>query len=108
MFGLQQKHIDAINNCFAQSIHIEQVILYGSRAKGNYKNGSDIDLTIVGDLGYAELRQLESQLDDLLLPYKIDLSLKHNITNPDLTEHIERVGKIFYEKPKGTAVAHKG
>lgn len=55
MFGLQQKHIDAINACFAQYPQIEQVILYGSRAKGNYKNGSDIDLTIVGDLDYNSL-----------------------------------------------------
>lgn len=98
MFGLQQKHIDAINACFAQYPQIEQVILYGSRAKGNYKNGSDIDLTIVGDLDYNSLLKLENQLDDLLLPYKMDLSLKHKITNPDLLNHIERVGKVFYEK----------
>jgi predicted nucleotidyltransferase len=98
MFGLKQHHIDAINRCFARWPGIEQVILYGSRAKGTYKNGSDIDLTIVGDLDYHALLALENQLDDLLLPYKIDLSLLHTIDNPDLTDHIGRVGQVFYEK----------
>jgi predicted nucleotidyltransferase len=98
MFGLKAKHIDAINACFAQYPQIEQVILYGSRAKGNYKNGSDIDLTIVGNLNYNSLLRLENQLDDLLLPYKIDLSLKCKISNPSLLDHIERIGVVFYEK----------
>jgi len=98
MFGLKQQHIDAIRKCFAEYPQIEQVIIYGSRAKGNYKTGSDIDLTITGDLDYKSLLQLENQLDDLLLPYKIDLSLKHKINNPDLLKHIEWVGKIFYDK----------
>lgn len=98
MFGLKQEHIDLINECFAQFSGIEQIIIYGSRAKGNYKNGSDIDLTILGDLDYSSLMKLENQLDDLLLPYKIDLSLYRNISNPDLTDHIQRVGKVFYEK----------
>jgi predicted nucleotidyltransferase len=100
MFGLQQKHIDAINRCFAQYPQIEQVILYGSRAIGNYKNGSDIDLTIVGDIDYRSLLKLENQLDDLLLPYKMDISLRHKITNSDLLDHIQRVGKVFYEKQR--------
>ena len=98
MFGLKLQHIDLINACFAQYPQIEQIIIYGSRAKGNYKNGSDIDLTIVGDLDYSSLMKLENQLDDLLLPYKIDLSLYQKISNPDLIEHIKRVGKVFYEK----------
>ena len=98
MFGLKQSHIDAINACFTQFPEIERVIIYGSRAKGNFKNGSDIDLTIVGDLDFRSLLKLENQIDDLLLPYKIDLSLYHQIDNPNLSEHIERVGKVFYEK----------
>lgn len=101
MFGLQQKHIDAINQCFAQYSGIEQVIIYGSRARGNYKNGSDIDLSIIGNLDYANLLRLETQLDDLLLPYKIDLSLRHKISNPDLLAHIVAEGKVFYGKENG-------
>jgi len=96
MFGLKQKHIDAINQCFADFPQIEQVLVYGSRAKGTYKRGSDIDLTIVGNLDFSSLMKLENKLDDLMLPYKFDLSLFHSITNPDLIEHIRRVGQVFY------------
>lgn len=96
--GLPSKAIDKINTVFLQYPHIDQVILYGSRAKGTYRNGSDIDLTLKSDtLTYRELLQIENQLDDLLLPYKIDLSLFRLIENPDLVEHIQRVGVVFYQ-----------
>ncbi len=98
MFGLKEQDINAINQCFAQFSGIEQVIIYGSRAKGNYKPGPDIDLTIVGSLDFSQLLQLENELDDRLLPYKIDLSLYHHIQNPDLLDHIKRVGKVFYSR----------
>ena len=99
MFGLEQKTINKINAVFSQYENIKQVILYGSRAKGNFKTGSDIDLTIKGDhLFLSDLSKIENQLDDLMLPYKIDLSLFHNISNPDLIDHINRVGKVFYER----------
>lgn len=98
MFGLKQEHIDLMNACFAQYPAIQQVTIYGSRAKGNYRPGSDIDLTITENgLTHSQLVQLETQLDDLLLPYKIDISLKKDITSAELLEHIERVGKVFYE-----------
>lgn len=101
MFGLKPAHIDAINQCFAHYPAIERVVVYGSRAKGNYRPGSDIDLTIVDNgLSFGELMRLENELDDLLLPYKIDLSLKRHINNPDLLAHIERVGQLFYDQEK--------
>ena len=105
-FGLKPEHIEAICQCFAQYPAIEQVILYGSRAKGNFKDGSDIDLTIIdANATFSELSQLENKLDDLLLPYKIDLSLKRQINNPDLLNHIDRIGKVFY---KQKAVSQNG
>jgi predicted nucleotidyltransferase len=99
LFGLLEKDITAINSIFKEYKNIEQVIIYGSRAKGNYKNGSDIDLTIIdNDLTLTQLLEIENKLDDLLLPYKIDLSQKRSIANPDLVEHINRIGKQFYKK----------
>lgn len=98
-FGLKDKHIDAINFLFSQYEGIDRVWVYGSRAKGNYKIGSDIDLTLEGKgLSFSEQMRLENELDDLLLPYKIDLSQLHKISNEGLLEHIRRVGKIFYKK----------
>ncbi|MDR2117590.1 MAG: nucleotidyltransferase domain-containing protein [Planctomycetaceae bacterium] len=101
MFGLKQQYIDAICACFADFPAIQEVVIYGSRAKGNYKNGSDIDLTIIDDnLSWSDIAYLENMLDDLMLPYKFDLSLKRKITNSDLIDRINRVGQTFYRKSK--------
>lgn len=71
--------------------------IYGSRAKGNYKNGSDIDLTLKGNhLNLSLLNQIANELDDLMLPYTFDLSIYSHISNEALIEHIDRVGKLFY------------
>lgn len=99
-FGLKDTDITSISSVFSQYENINTVFLYGSRAKGNYKPGSDIDFTIDGNLTFSEQMRLENDLDDLLLPYKIDLSVKHKISNPDLLDHIQRVGKVFYQKLK--------
>jgi predicted nucleotidyltransferase len=98
-YGLKESYIQQIQSIFAEYSAIEKVILYGSRAKGNYRKGSDIDLTLVGQtLDFNLLLKIENKLDDLLLPYNIDLSILHKIENLDLIEHIERVGLIFYKK----------
>lgn len=98
-FGLKPSTIDQIAAVFARHPAVEKAVLYGSRAKGNYKNGSDIDLTLHGDgLDFAELSSLVGELDDLLLPYSIDLSIFVMLDDPDLRGHIERVGKVFYQR----------
>jgi len=88
MYGLKDKVIQEISGVFSQYPQIEKAILYGSRAKGNYRNGSDIDLTLQGEgLALTMLFRIETELDDLLLPYKIDLSNFHQIGNSDLVNH---------------------
>lgn len=98
-FGLSDDVIEQINGVFKKYSVISKVILYGSRAKGNYRTGSDIDLTIVSDKSdYKLLTELMVELDDLLLPYMIDLSFYNEIDNQNLKEHIDRVGILFYER----------
>ena len=98
-FGLEESTIEKIRGVFRQYAEIERVILYGSRAKGNYRPGSDIDLTLVGkELSHEQLLSIEHQLHDLLLPYLFDLSIFSHIEDPDMVAHINRVGRIFYEK----------
>lgn len=98
-FGLKENTIERIKSVFSGHPQIGQVIIYGSRAKGNYRNGSDIDLTIKGEaVTLSELMKLETELDELLLPYKIDLSLLHKINDAEVIDHIKRVGVVFYEK----------
>ncbi len=99
VFGLEKEDVLKINQIFAAFPKIEKAIIYGSLAKGNFRPGSDIDLTLVGkNINLGEQFDIENQLDDLLLPYKIDLSILDQINNKELIEHISRVGKVFYFK----------
>jgi len=96
-FGLKESTITKILAVFAQYPQIHKVILYGSRAKGNYRNGSDIDLTITGEITYTDLAKIEDEIDDLFLPYTFDISILSDIDNQALIEHINRIGIVFYE-----------
>lgn len=99
VFGLPLAAVEKIRGVFASHPEVERSVLYGSRAKGNYKNGSDIDLTMYGDdLNHTVLLKILDELDDLLLPWMIDLSIFRQIDNESLREHIERVGVVFYER----------
>jgi len=101
MYGLKDIDIKKIQSIFVKYKEIDKAILYGSRAKGNYRNSSDIDLSLMGNnLTLSILLRIENKLDDFLLPYKIDISIFHKIENPDLVEHINRVGVVFYKKPE--------
>jgi len=98
-FGLSEEIIVKINTVFVKYPAIKKVIIYGSRAKGNYKNGSDIDLTFIGEnMSDQDWTNIYFDLDDLLIPYSFDLSLLSTIENPDLIDHIKRIGQVFYER----------
>lgn len=99
-YGLSDSTIDRICHVLARHPQVEQAILYGSRAKGTYKNGSDIDLSLRGaaDLTLPVLYRIADELDDLLLPYHIDLSIWANISDLAMLDHIQRVGVVLYEK----------
>ena len=99
--GLTREEIELINAVFSKYIEIEKVLIYGSRAMGNYKLASDIDLTLIGrEIDMNLQLKIEFDLDDLMLPYKFDISIYNRITNPEFIDHINRVGKEFYNKKK--------
>lgn len=96
-FGLSNETIQSIRAVFSQYKHIGKVWLFGSRAKGNFHSGSDIDLAIKSEqITASELLQIQVDLEELELLYKIDLVLYHTIKEPVLREHIDRVGILFY------------
>ncbi len=98
-YGLSLQTIEKLQNVFSKHPQVTKVVLYGSRAVGNFRNGSDIDLTMFGDdLDLKILYKIEDEIDDLLLPYKIDISIFSHISNDDLVEQINKVGVIFFEK----------
>lgn len=97
-FGLTTEIIKRIHSCLKKNKNLEEVILYGSRAMGNFHKGSDIDLVLKGNLTFSDLLKIENDIDDLMLWYKFDISLFDHIRNPELLDHIHRVGKVFYKK----------
>jgi len=96
-FGLSAATLSKLCSVFQKHDAVKSVLIYGSRAKGNYKRGSDIDLTIKGEvIPFYELMQIEDQIDDLYLPYCVDLSQYRQLSNVDLLAHIDRVGMNVY------------
>jgi predicted nucleotidyltransferase len=97
--GLKDGQLEEIQG-FAKKIPaIEEVIVYGSRAKGNYRPGSDVDLVLVGkDLKLADQLSFWNDLDDSYQPYFFDVAILHQIQNESLLEPIERVGKKIYRR----------
>lgn len=99
-YGLKGSTIEKIRRVLAHYPQVKQAVLYGSRARGNYKIGSDIDLTLIGgdELDLSILGKIMDELDDLLLPYTFDLSLFSLISDPEMREEIERTGVVLYER----------
>jgi predicted nucleotidyltransferase len=98
-YGLKENTIQKIQEVLAAFPEVSVAVIYGSRAKGNYKPGSDIDLTLKGNnLNLSIANKISLALDDLYLPYTFDLSVYNHIDNPELIEHINRIGITFYEK----------
>ena len=79
--------------------HVQKVVLYGSRALGRQRAGSDIDLCLEApSMKLGELLELGAELDDLLLPWPIDLQLRHLIAHQGLLAHIKRAGQLLWEQ----------
>jgi type I restriction enzyme, S subunit len=102
MSGLDLETEKKIKEVFSSFDEIDKVILYGSRSKGNYKIGSDIDLTLYGkNLKLQIIYKIQDKLDELYLPYKFDLSIYAHLDNLELKESINNSGVVFYQKKYG-------
>ncbi len=98
-FGLDSDTVEQIHSVFKKYPEIEEGILYGSRAKGNYREGSDIDITLKGKAITEQIRSdVWLDLDDLMTPYLFDISDFKTLQSTSLIEHINRIGLIFYKK----------
>lgn len=104
-YGLKKEEWEAIQEILGRFTEVGGAILYGSRAKGNFRYNSDIDLALTGtDLDLSILYRIETALDDLLLPYKIDLSIFHSLKNKSLKDHIRRRGIMIYNANKPVSI----
>ena len=98
-FGLSKMQLQLILGVIHNFKEIEKALIFGSRAKGKNKPGSDIDLALIGDkLNSLLVNRVASALDDLPLPYMFDLINYHEITNEFLKKKIDDEGKLFYER----------
>jgi predicted nucleotidyltransferase len=98
-FGLSAATLATVRGILSRHPAVESAILYGSRAKGTHKPGSDIDLSLIGDaLDFDALAAIAGELEESDIPHTVDLSILARIDNPRLVEHIERVGKLFYRR----------
>jgi predicted nucleotidyltransferase len=97
-YGLSDENILEIQGVFSRYPQVEKVILYGSRARGNFRNGSDMDLTLVGSMDLTLLGQIIDEIDDLLLPYSFDISLYQKINDKELLQQITEQGVVFYQQ----------
>lgn len=91
--GILEKHWEMILGTIQKHRNIQEIVLYGSRAKGNFNDGSDIDLALKGkNITSKQLTQIELDYEDLYLPWKLQLTVYNTISNSDLKEHIDRAG----------------
>jgi uncharacterized protein len=104
-FVLSDPTIEKFQTVFSKYPEIEEVVIYGSRAKGNYREGSDIDITLKGEKVTENIRsKVWLDLDDLNTPYLIDLSVFNSLSSESLVEHINRVGLSFYKRKERVGV----
>jgi len=99
-YGLPDGTVQRLVDVFKKFPEIEEVILFGSRAKGTYKPGSDIDLALRGERCSAELAwKLQGFInEELPIPYQVDIVDYRSLSNPRLKENIDKVGVVFYRR----------
>ena len=108
-YGLSERTLSTINAIFQKYPDVKQVILYGSRAKGNFRNGSDIDLSLKTEDSFTRtsLLGIANDFDDSDLPYFVDVSVYDKLSSQSLKAHIDRVGKVIYSSQgDGDSCAH--
>lgn len=97
MFGLSDYIIDLLRGVLRAHPEVERAVIYGSRARGDYSNGSDIDLTLVGTrLTETILHRIAMEMDNLPIPHTVDLSIRSCLRNPALIQDIDKQGVEFF------------
>jgi len=99
IYGLQKTDINNVVAILQANKKIKKIVLFGSRAKGNFNKGSDVDIALIGDnLVLNDIFDLSLKIDNLFLPYKFDLIIFDRIKEKALVEHINRVGIILFQR----------
>ncbi|GMV00202.1 MAG: hypothetical protein AMXMBFR51_29340 [Ignavibacteriota bacterium] len=99
-FGLQDSDMDVINKILMNYDEIEEAYIFGSRAKGNYRQGSDVDIALKGeDIKRSQVLEISDLLnEETNMPYRFDIVHFDSIDRRELSEHILRVKKVIYRR----------
>lgn len=98
--GLTTQMIEKIRSVIANDPRIERIILFGSRAKGTFREGSDIDLAVDGtEIGTRDAAKWREELEEQLFPWSVDVVPITTQTDPAILDHIRRVGISLVEQP---------
>lgn len=102
-FGLKEGDLKYIISVIKDFAELEQAVIFGSRAKGNYKAGSDVDIAVFGErISFSTIASLHFKLEEEgCLPYLFDIVDYTHSTHTELKDHINRVGKIIFKRVKG-------
>ena len=104
--GLSRQTVERIQDVLRDFPEVTRAVLFGSRAKGTARTGSDIDLALYGEeIDWRVLGRIEDELDDLLLPYTFSLIHHDTRTDAEVAAHIARVGLPFYQRSETAAVS---
>jgi predicted nucleotidyltransferase len=96
--GLTEKELDLIRSVFSEITATRKAVIFGSRAKGNFKKYSDVDIAVFGGENHVNIGEIITALDELPLIYKFDVVAYEELKNAELKEHIDKLGIVFYEK----------
>jgi len=99
-FGLRDEDLRYIISVIKGFAEIQQAVIFGSRAKGNYKVGSDIDIAIFGEgISFSTIASLHFRLEEeSCLPYFFDIVDYTHSSHTELKDHIHRVGKTIFKR----------
>ena len=104
--GLKERYRSAIRGVLSSNRRVERAVLFGSRAKGGFRSASDVDLALVGDsLTLRDQFDLAVAMEELTVPQRVDLHLRHAIADAAILEEIERHGIEWYKRAPGGATA---
>lgn len=94
-FGLKDRHYEELKALYFLYPNIEEIIIFGSRARGDYKERSDIDIAIKGNLSKLDIAMIREQLEESRIPYMVDVIEYNKIVDKNFKEEIDRDGIVL-------------
>ena len=98
MFGLDDRVREAVLGVLKKFPAIKEAKIFGSRALGNFRPNSDVDIVLFGQCEDSVNLRVAADLDALSTPYQFDIICYEQIKNDALKDHIDRVGQTLYLK----------